>query len=198
MNQSSLFPPCLPDGLAYKADFITQSDEQALIRNIAALPLTEARYKEYTARRRTMSFGSSFDYDRNISLPAPPMPEFLQGLRAQVAAWAQLPEATFVHTLIAEYRPGTPLGWHRDVPEFEIIAGVSLAGPAVLRFRPYPWSSERKRDMFAIELEPRSVYVLRDTMRWGWQHSVPAVDALRYSITFRTRRDASRHRSDDA
>jgi hypothetical protein len=34
-------------------------------------------------------------------------------------------------------------------------------------------------------LQPRSAYLLRDAARWEWQHSVPPVDALRYSVTFR-------------
>jgi hypothetical protein len=32
------------------------------------------------------------------------------------------------------------------------------------------------------------VYVLRDEIRWRWQHSVAPTRELRYSITFRTRR----------
>jgi hypothetical protein len=74
------------------------------------------------------------------------------------------------------------------VPDFEVIAGVSLSGAARLRFRPYPWRPERKKDVFALELAPRSAYLLRDQARWNWQHSVPPVKVLRYSITFRTQR----------
>jgi alkylated DNA repair dioxygenase AlkB len=33
--------------------------------------------------------------------------------------------------------------------------------------------------------EPRSVYLLRGPSRTEWQHSIPGVEALRYSITFR-------------
>jgi alkylated DNA repair dioxygenase AlkB len=38
----------------------------------------------------------------------------------------------------------------------------------------------------AIQLEPRSIYVLRDDARWRWQHAISPTKALRYSITFRT------------
>lgn len=41
--------------------------------------------------------------------------------------------------------------------------------------------------------EPRSGYLLRGPSRTEWEHSIPAVDALRYSITFRTFRAAEGH-----
>jgi alkylated DNA repair dioxygenase AlkB len=40
--------------------------------------------------------------------------------------------------LVAEYRPSTLLGWHRDVPDFESIVGISLLGTATMKFRPNP------------------------------------------------------------
>ena len=46
------------------------------------------------------------------------------------------PPAQFTQALVAEYQPGTPLGWHRDVPDFEDIVGVSLLNDAVMRLRP--------------------------------------------------------------
>jgi alkylated DNA repair dioxygenase AlkB len=88
--------------------------------------------------------------------------------------------------MVAEYPPATPLGWHRDVPDFELIMGVSLLGHARLRFRPWP-PKPNARTTFAIELAPRSAYVLRDEARWHWQHAVSPTKELRYSITFRTR-----------
>jgi alkylated DNA repair dioxygenase AlkB len=38
-------------------------------------------------------------------------------------------------------------------------------------------------------VEPRSAYLLRGPSRTDWEHSIPGVDALRYSITFRTFRE---------
>jgi alkylated DNA repair dioxygenase AlkB len=118
--------------------------------------------------------------------PAPPAPSFLAPLREKVAAHTAIRADRFLHTLVTEYRPGTELGWHRDVPEFEVVAGISLAGPGKMRFRRYP--AQKKSRIFTLDLEPRSIYVLRDEIRWGWQHSVSPTPALRYSITFRTRR----------
>ena len=89
------------------------------------------------------------------------------------------------HALVAEYRPGTALGWHRDVPDFELVCGISLAAAARMRFRPFPAKKDPKK-ILSLELAARSAYVLRDEARWRWQHSIPPTRALRYSITFRT------------
>ena len=82
----------------------------------------------------------------------------------------------------------TQVGWHRDVPQFELVAGVSLLGTATLRFRPYPPRSRGAAPIHTLQLAPRSAYLLRGEARWGWQHSIAPTPGLRYSITFRTRR----------
>jgi len=87
--------------------------------------------------------------------------------------------------LVTEYRPGTPLGWHRDAPEYERVAGVSLGGWARMRLRRYPAGKDKS---LALELAPRSAYQMQGAARWQWQHSIPATKELRYSITFRTLR----------
>jgi alkylated DNA repair dioxygenase AlkB len=88
--------------------------------------------------------------------------------------------------LVAEYRPGTPLGWHRDAPDFEDVMGVSLLGAADLRFRPYPPHQPKKSDIVRLAVAPRSIYILRGAARWDWQHSIAPAQTLRYSLTFRT------------
>jgi alkylated DNA repair dioxygenase AlkB len=189
VTQQELFAASvrLPEGFAYAPDFLSATQEQDLLERIRALPFQEAHYKQWRARRRIVSFGGRYDFGRNELLPAPPLPEFLLPLRAQVAHWAALSPAAIEHAMIAEYQPGTPLGWHRDVPSFEAIAGISLHGRARLRFRPWPPAAGR-RAARAITLEPRSAYAIRGAARWGWQHAVSPTQELRYSITFRTRR----------
>jgi alkylated DNA repair dioxygenase AlkB len=41
-------------------------------------------------------------------------------------------------------------------------------------------------DRSAVIAQPRSAYLMREPARSHWQHSIPAVEALRYSVTFRT------------
>jgi alkylated DNA repair dioxygenase AlkB len=174
------------DGWTYDEQFLTLAQEAGLLTIIRTLSFHNAQYKEWSARRRVVSFGGRYDYSRNELQAAPPIPPFLYALRRQVAAWSGLAEEKFQHAMIAEYQPGTPLGWHRDVPAFEEIVGISLLGSARLRFRPYP-PRPGQRTLFAIELAPRSVYLMRASARWEWQHAVSPTKQLRYSITFRTR-----------
>lgn len=180
--------PALPDGWHYRDDFISAADEAALLAAIAAMPLEEARYKAWTARRRVAHFGTAYDYDDNTLLARPDVPESLRRLRAQAAAWAGLPDDAFSSALVAEYRPGTALGWHRDVPDFEVVVGISLGTRCRMRFRRHPPIAPKKADVLSIELAPRSAYVLRGPARWDWQHGIAPTPALRWSITFRTRR----------
>jgi alkylated DNA repair dioxygenase AlkB len=177
--QRELFGPAsaLPEGFLYVEEFIGEDEERALLDAIAALPLEAARYKEYTARRRIALFEDG-------------LPAFLAPVRAQIAAWLDVPAAELRHALVNEYRPGTPLGWHRDAPAYGRVAGVSLGGWARMRLRPYPEgkAAPAKEDVINLELAPRSAYRMEGPARWAWQHSIAATRALRYSITFRTLR----------
>lgn len=189
-RQNELFEPVgHPSGLRYRPDFLSAAEEAALLDAIRGLPLEEADYKGWKAKRRVVSYGGRYDFDSNVLESAEPIPEFLLPLRARVAVEAGIDEDALAQALVAEYRPGVQLGWHRDVPSFEDVVGVSLLGFARMRFRPYP-PSGRRRAAFALELAPRSLYVLRGDARWRWQHAVSPTKALRYSITFRTLRGA--------
>ena len=189
MVQQALFagPGALPEGFTYATDFLSVDEEGELLARIREQPLAAAQYKEWHARRRVVAFGGSYDFSRNELKTAPPIPQFLHGLRERVAAWGGIAAERLQHAMIAEYAPGTPLGWHRDVPQFEDVFGVSLLGHAKLRFRPWP-PRPGARTACALELEPRSVYALRNGARWQWQHAVSPTRELRYSITFRTRK----------
>ncbi|MDB6044794.1 MAG: 2OG-Fe(II) oxygenase [Gammaproteobacteria bacterium] len=195
MSQRSLFSDAQigPPGFDYQPEFLGEDAASALLLAIAEMPLAEAEYKQYRAHRRVLHFGGRYDYSRNELLSANnPWPDILIPLRDRIAERVGIEPTAFTHAMFAEYRPGTQLGWHRDVPDFEIVAGVSLGAPAVLQFRPYPPVGITRKDVLNAHLEPRSMYVLRDAVRWNWQHRVPPVTALRYSVTFRTLRSPPR------
>jgi alkylated DNA repair dioxygenase AlkB len=189
VTQRELFaaPLGLPEGFRYAPEFLSAAQEASLLVQIRALPFEQAQYREWRARRRIVSFGGRYDFSRQQLQAAPPLPQFLEPLRAQVAAWAGLAAPEFAQAIVAEYQPGAPLGWHRDVADFEHVVGVSLHGHARLRLRPWP-PKPHERAAHAIDLAPRSAYVMRGAVRWGWQHAVSPPKELRYSITFRTRR----------
>ena len=190
-SQEDLFAsgPALPEGYTYQPEFITAAEEASLIAFMHGLPLQEAKFKEYTAKRRTVSYGYEYDFGANRLGKAPELPAFFLPLREKVSRWTREPAENFVHALVNEYRPGTQLGWHRDVPDFEVIVGVSLAGACRMRLRPYrPGEKNRRQDVINVDLEPRSAYVMKGLARWNWQHSIAPTAELRYSITLRTAR----------
>ena len=186
---SSLFGADLPPGFLYRPDFITVEQEAALLKEIDGVEFSDFELRGVVARRRVAFFGASYDATRD----SPPMPAFLFPLRDRVAAWASVAPAAFAMSLINEYRPGAPIGWHRDAPQYDIVAGVSLLSDCRMRFRNYV-SPGRKPDglrrtaTHEILLDRRSAYLMTGEARSGYEHHVPPVTALRYSITFRTLR----------
>lgn len=183
----SLARDSLPLGWLYQAEFLQPAEEAALLRTFQDLPFEHAQYHEWTAHRRIVSYGGRYDFGRSVLEPAAPIPEFLWALRERAAHWSALASDTLSHATIAEYAPGTQLGWHRDVPQFASVIGVSLLGQARMRFRPYP-HHKGERMAFVIDLAPRSIYLMRDAVRWNWQHAISPTAELRYSVTFRSRR----------
>ncbi len=190
-----LFGPAVPDGLLYRPDFVSVEEERALVAHIERLEFSQVEMRGAIARRRTVHYGWTYGYYARRSEPGPPLPEFLLGLRARAGAWASIDDAAFVEALITEYPPGATIGWHRDAPMFgDVIAGISLLSPSRLKLRPYvspqdvrPGSTPR-RTTHEVDLAPRSAYLLTGPARREFEHSIPAVERLRYSITFRTLR----------
>jgi alkylated DNA repair dioxygenase AlkB len=192
VEQAPLFGPArLPHGLVYRPDFLSTTEESALMEALARLPFREATYQQYLARRRVVLFGAGYDDEERSSRASEPLPPALERLKAKVAQWVDVPGDAFVHVLVTEYRPGTPIGWHRDAPQYGFVVGVSLASACRMRFRPLDEPATR-RSVFALDLEPRSAYVMQAQIRWGWQHSIPPTKSLRYSITMRTAADGLR------
>ena len=175
--------PPLPDGFLYGDGLITPPEETALVERIAELPLEELDFHGYTARRRTISFGRHYDFSRERLDLAADLPDWLLPLRARAASFAGLATEELPHALILEYSPGSTIGWHRDKAVFGDVIGISLLSPCRFRFRRKVGD---RWERAALTLEPRSAYLLRGGSRTEWEHSIPAVDALRYSITFRS------------
>jgi alkylated DNA repair dioxygenase AlkB len=178
--------PPLPQGFAYQAELISPPEEQELIERISGLPLKEFEFHGFTARRRTISFGWHYDFARSRLDRAEEIPAWLSSLREAAAAFAGLEPSQLPHVLILEYSAGATIGWHRDRASFGDVIGVSLLSPCRFRLRRKAGS---RWERAALTLVPRSVYLLRGPARTEWEHSIPAVDELRYSITFRTLAD---------
>lgn len=172
-----------PEGFKYVEELLLPELEAELIREIEKLPLKEFEFGEYTGQRRVISYGWRYDFGSSKLNRADAIPDFLETLRTRAAAFADLPPDRLVHSLISEYTPGSPIGWHRDKPVYEDVIGISLGSACRFRFRRKHGTSWER---YSHILEPRSVYLLRGPARTDWEHSIPAVQDLRYSITFRS------------
>ena len=183
--QLSLLQPAsaLAEELQYRPHLISAPEEERLVEQIAPLPFKPFEFHGYFGNRRTLSFGFRYDFgDRRVH-EAEPMPDFLLPLRERAAAFAGLAPADLPHALATEYAPGAGIGWHRDRPVFADVIGVSLGAPCRFRLR-------RRRgtgwERAALRLEPGSAYLLRGAVRHEWEHSIPPMEELRYSVTFRS------------
>jgi alkylated DNA repair dioxygenase AlkB len=177
--------PGAPEGFVYRPHFIDAAEEAALIAQIETLPFKPFEFRGYQGARRVVSFGWRYDFGDRRMHQAAAIPELLVPLRDRAAAFAGLPRDAFVHALVTEYAPGAPIGWHRDRPQFDDVVGVSLGSPCTFRFRR---KAGLKWERYSFVAEPRSAYLLRGPARTEWEHSIPAVERLRYSVTFRSLR----------
>jgi alkylated DNA repair dioxygenase AlkB len=189
MSGMRLFEPDLPQGFVYRDEFLTADEERELLRVIEALTFDTFEMRGVVARRRVKFYGRAYD-----DIPSQPMPEFLMPLRAKLAAWVRVEPDAFAMALINEYRKGATIGWHRDAPQYDITAGVSLLSACRMKLRPYvapkdvPTLRAARKTTHEIELHPRSGYLITGLARTGFEHSIPATASLRYSITFRSLR----------
>jgi alkylated DNA repair dioxygenase AlkB len=183
-GQFALFAekPASPEGLRYVAGFISSPTEIELIERFGQLPLAPFQFGQYEGKRRVASFGFSYDYTLRKLQRADPIPSWLEPLVQKVETFGG-PGTDVRQVLFTEYQPGAGIGWHRDKPHFGRIFGLSLGSSCKFRFRRL---SGRKWDRFTLDAAPRSLYEMSGESRQIWEHSIPDVEAARYSITFRT------------
>jgi len=184
IEQSNLFldERKLPEGFAYREDVIPAGDEQALIERFQELPFKPFEFHGFLGNRHVVSFGWRYDFSGATLRPSDDIPPFLLPLRERAAAFAGIAAEGLQQILINEYAPGAGIGWHRDKSMFEDVVAISLGSTCSLRLRRRQGSGWERA---AQEVRPRSAYLLRGPVRREWEHSVPPVDWLRYSVTLR-------------
>ena len=187
-SQLNLFGagPALPPGFRYQPDVVPPADEQALLERVRELPFRDFEFQGYVGKRRVVSYGWRYDFNERVLHRTEDMPSFLLSLRDRAAEFAGMPPGELQHVLVTEYSAGAGIGWHRDKAVFGEVVGISLLSPCLFRLR------RKKGDTWervSLTAEPRSAYLLSGPSRTEWEHSIPEVDALRYSITFRNLRE---------
>jgi alkylated DNA repair dioxygenase AlkB len=179
----------LPEGFEYRPALVTPEEEVELIEQFRALDFKPFEFHGYFGNRRVVSFGWHYDFAASQVRRVGDRPDFLMPLRDRAAAFAGIDAAAFEHALVTEYSPGAGIGWHRDRPVFDDVIGISLRAPCRFRLRRKQGNNWQRA---AIELQPRSAYLLRGPVRRDWEHSIPPLDELRYSVTFRSVKPAGK------
>ena len=181
---SDLFgEPELPAGFRYMPEVLSPLEEKGLVQRLEKLPLKPFKFHGYLGNRRIYSFGHKYAFAGQEPRADASIPGYLRPL-TEIASWISgTPADAFEQLMVTEYAPGAGIGWHRDRPTFENIVAVSFLAPCVLRLRRKVGEDWERR--FA-RIQPRSAYLLSGTVRNSWQHSIPPMDVLRYSVTLRS------------
>jgi alkylated DNA repair dioxygenase AlkB len=177
----------LPDGFKYQPDVVPPEEELTLLQRVKELPFKEFEFQGFIGKRRTVSYGWHYDFNQRALQKADDIPDFLLSLRDLAADFAGTEPTELQQVLVTEYDAGASVGSHRDKAVFGDVIGISLLSACRFRLRRKGGSTWERVSLTA---EPRSAYLLRGPARTEWEHSIPAVDALRYSVTFRNFRKA--------
>jgi alkylated DNA repair dioxygenase AlkB len=160
--------------------------QNELLRQIRALDFKPFDFHGFEGKRRVVSFGWKYDFATASLHKTDTIPEFLLPLRGLAAEFAGLSGDRLEQALVTEYAVGAPIGWHRDKAAFGVVVGVSLLSSCIFRLRRRVGD---KWERASINAEPGSIYLLSGPARTVWEHSIPPVDRLRYSVTFRELED---------
>lgn len=172
----------LPEGFRYQRAVVSEAVQADLLREIRQLPLKPFDFHGLEGKRKVISYGWKYDFDRKRVRRIDDVPPFLLPVRTLAAAFADIEPDGLQQALITEYAPGAPIGWHKDKKVFGRVVGVSLLSECTFRLRRRAGPSWERVSVIA---EPGSVYLLSGPARSEWEHSIPPVEQLRYSITFR-------------
>ncbi|MBY5368115.1 alpha-ketoglutarate-dependent dioxygenase AlkB [Rhizobium leguminosarum] len=172
----------LPEGFRYSAEIVRPDLQRTVLEAMPTLAFKAFDFHGFEGKRRTVSFGWKYDFDSQRVRRADAMPSVLLPIREVVARFAGIEPDALVQALVTEYGPGAPIGWHKDKLVFGRVVGVSLLSSCTFRLRRRDGAKWQRR---SLVLEPGSTYLMAGASRTLWEHSIPPVDRLRYSITFR-------------
>ncbi len=172
-----------PKGFDSWDEAIPLPEEKRLIAQIDASQLEPFRFQGWLGKRLTRSFGWTYDHETGRAEQGRPIPDWLIPIRSLVAGHLGVSPERFEQALVIRYDPGAVIGWHKDRPMFDLVAGLSLGRSAPLRFRR---RAEKGFERFTHEARQRGLYLLSGEARHHWEHSIAELDSHRWSVTFRT------------
>ncbi|ALH79817.1 alpha-ketoglutarate-dependent dioxygenase AlkB [Sphingopyxis macrogoltabida] len=183
--QGDLFGPALLPGLTYADEVVSASEEEELVARIETAGLAPFQFQQWEGKRLTRSFGWTYDFQTGRFAPGEPIPDWLEDVRGRAAGFSGIDPASLEQALVIQYGPGAGIGWHKDRPVFGHVIGLSLGAPATMRFRR---RGGTRFERATADLAPRSIYHMQGEVRDDWEHSIAAMHAPRWSVTFRSLR----------
>jgi alkylated DNA repair dioxygenase AlkB len=183
--QADLFAeaaPARPDGFRYQTNIVPEGVQSDLLCEIVKLPLKPFDFHGFEGKRRVLSYGWKYEFDAEKIMRTDDIPSFLLPVRSIAAAFADVEPERLQQALITDYAPGAPIGWHRGKKVFGRVVGISLQSSCTFRLRRRAGGRWQR---YSVIAEPGSAYLLSGPARSEWEHSIPPVDQLRYSVTFR-------------
>jgi DNA oxidative demethylase len=172
----------MPPGLSLAYEIMTPEEEAELIALFEQCGVAANAYDPGNPRS-SVSFGWKYDFQNDSFIPCAPIPEGLRAVCETAARLAGVEPDAFAECLVNRYEAGAIIQPHRDKPVWELVIGISLGSAAVMTFSKPP---ELGGESFDIVMPPRSLYLMSGEARHVYQHSLPPVQATRWSITLRT------------
>jgi alkylated DNA repair dioxygenase AlkB len=188
MNTLFSIAPEFPDGFHYFPDFLSESEEENLYREVLKVELHDFNFQGFIAKRKTASYGFDYSFDKRKLSEGKEIPPAFHSVIEKAAHWLSLPAQAFAELLVTEYPVGSVINWHRDAPPFDVIAGISLLSDCIFRLRPYNKEKQNRKSIISFPVKRRSLYIMQGASRSEWEHSIRPVKEVRYSITLRTLR----------
>ncbi len=155
-------------GLLYVKNYITADEHGALLAHVDnELWLDDLK-------RRVQHYGFKYNYRArkvDMSMRVGELPEWLKSLSKKLHQDKYMPEVAD-QVIVNEYLPGQGISAHIDCePCFkDTIVSLSLGSSCVMDFT----NKLDKTLKIPVQLEPRSLVVLKDEARYKWLHSIAA------------------------
>ena len=182
----------MTDDLVYIPNFISESEETLFLKYLETSEYwsNNANGKRRRMQRRMQAYGYKYDKgDFSIGMrETTKIPDVFESLLSRLNKET---DRVFNQMTVNEYLPGQGIDSHYDhKTRFgDVIAGVSLGSGCTMIF-------SHRDDKINLYLEPRSLYILKRTIRYDYKHKISKVfddnvngqkiiRKIRTSLTFR-------------
>ncbi|KAJ7092449.1 hypothetical protein B0H15DRAFT_833961 [Mycena belliarum] len=175
------------DACYYIPDFLTEKEEEYLIRKIEEYP--QQRWKQLTNRRLQLWGGELTSKNVLISQAMPPFvnayPDIIDRLKG-TGAFTASPHGKPNHIIMNEYLPGQGIMPHEDGPAyFPVVATISLGSHCIFHYYQYKKDDAPERaegrsidstPVLSVLLEPRSVVISEGALYRAHLHAIREIE----------------------